>query len=141
VWRRARGRGQARVSQLTPVVIRLVFYDHLRSQDGTAAGFCAWKKAPAHAGLEQVRVHDLRHTFGQRLRAAVVSLEDRKALLGHKSGDVTTHYSAPEHAKTIEYVERLCQERPNSVLRLATPAKVPQKVPQNAKVFRGLLTA
>ena len=43
--------------------------------------------------------------------------------------------------KTIEYVERLCQERPNTVLLLATPAKVPQKVPQNAKVFRGLLTA
>lgn len=101
----------------------------------------AWKKARARAGLKQVRVHDLRHTFGQRLRAAGVSLEDRKALLGHKSGDVTTDYSALELAKIIEYVERLCQERPNTVLRLATPAKVPQKVPQNAKVFTGLLTA
>ena len=101
----------------------------------------AWKKARARAGLKQVRVHDLRHTFGQRLRAVGVSLEDRKALLGHKSGDVTTHYSAPELAKIIEYVERLCQERPNTVLRLATPAKVPQKIPQNAKVLRGLLSA
>ena len=101
----------------------------------------AWKKARARAGLKQVRVHDLRHTFGQRLRAAGVSLEDRKALLGHKSSDVTTNYSAPELAKTIEYVERLCQERPNTVLRLATPAKVPQKIPQNAKVLRGLLSA
>lgn len=101
----------------------------------------AWKKARARASLKQVRVHDLRHTFGQRLRAAGVSLEDRKALLGHKSGDVTTDYSALELAKIIEYVERLCQERPNTVLRLATPAKVPQKVPQNAKVFTGLLTA
>lgn len=95
----------------------------------------------ARAGLNQVRVHDLRHTFGQRLRAAGVSLEDRKALLGHKSGDVTTDYSALELAKIIEYVERLCQERPNTVLRLATPAKVPQKIPKNAKVFTELLTA
>jgi integrase len=87
----------------------------------------AWKKARARAGLNQVRVHDLRHTFGQRLRAAGVSLEDRKALLGHKSGDVTTDYSALQLAKIIEHVERLCQERPNTVLRLATPAKVPQK--------------
>ncbi|HVS24416.1 MAG TPA: tyrosine-type recombinase/integrase, partial [Gammaproteobacteria bacterium] len=101
----------------------------------------AWKKARARAGLKHARVHDLRHTFGQRLRAAGVSLEDRKALLGHKSGDVTTDYSALELAKTIEYVERLCQERPNTVLRLATPAKVPQKAPQNARVFKGLLTS
>lgn len=101
----------------------------------------AWKKARTRAGLHQVRVHDLRHTFGQRLRAAGVSLEDRKALLGHKSGDVTTDYSALELAKIIEYVERLCQERPNTVLRLATPAKVPQTIPQNAKIFTELLTA
>lgn len=101
----------------------------------------AWKKARTRAGLKQVRVHDLRHTFGQRLRAAGVSLEDRKALLGHKSGDVTTHYSALELAKIIEYVERLVQERPNTVLRLASPAKVPHKVPQNAEVLTRLLTA
>ena len=100
----------------------------------------AWKKARARASLEHARVHDLRHTFGQRLRAVGVPLEDRKALLGHKSGDVTTHYSAPELAKVIEYVERICVERPNTVLRLASPAKVPQKAPQNAEVLKGLLS-
>jgi hypothetical protein len=85
----------------------------------------------------------LRHTFGQRLRAAGVPLEDRKALLGHKCGDVTTHYSALELAKVIEYVERICVERPNTVLRLASPAspaKLPQsRAPQNATVVRELL--
>src|SRR5688572_22477943 len=30
-----------------------------------------------------MRVHDLRHTFARRLRAAGVSAEDRAALLGH----------------------------------------------------------
>jgi integrase len=60
----------------------------------------AWKKARARMRLKRVRVHDLRHTFGQRLRAAGVPLEDRKTLLGHKCGDVTTHYSAPELAKS-----------------------------------------
>jgi integrase len=99
----------------------------------------AWKKARARVGLERARVHDLRHTFGQRLRAAGVPLEDRKALLGHKCGDVTTHYSAPELAKVIEYVERICVERPNTVLRLASPAKVPQTAPQNAQVVQSLL--
>jgi len=70
-------------------------------------------------GLKQVRVHDLRHTFGQRLRAAGVPLEDRKTLLGHKCGDITTH-SAPELAKVIEHAQRVCEEPPNTVLRLAS---------------------
>jgi len=39
----------------------------------------------------QCRVHDLRHTFGRRLRAAGVGLEDREDLLGHKSNRITTH--------------------------------------------------
>jgi integrase len=43
-----------------------------------------------------VRVHDLKQTFGRRLRAAGVSFEDRQDLLGHKSGRITTHYSAAE---------------------------------------------
>lgn len=56
----------------------------------------AWKNARKKANLPSVRVHDLRHTFGRRLRAAGVSLEDRQDLLGHYAGRVTTHYSAPE---------------------------------------------
>jgi len=56
----------------------------------------AWKQAPVRAGLPQVRVHDLKHTFGRRLRAAGVSFEDRQDLLGHCSGRITMHYSAAE---------------------------------------------
>ena len=96
----------------------------------------AWRKARERADLKLVRVHDLRHTFGQRLRAAGVPLEDRKQLLGHKCGDITTHYSAPELADLIQHAEQVCVERPNTVLRLAAPAKLPQNVPQNAKLVR-----
>jgi integrase len=111
-----------------------------RGQPVTGIYNSAWKKARERVGLARARVHDLRHTFGQRLRAAGVPLEDRKALLGHKCGDVTTHYSALELAKVIEYVERICVERPNTVLRLASPARVPQtRAPQNATVVSGLL--
>lgn len=49
----------------------------------------AWKRARNAVGLPQVRVHDLKHTFGQRLRAVGVSREDRKDLLGHKSREIT----------------------------------------------------
>jgi integrase len=45
----------------------------------------AWQKARKAAG-PAVRGHDLKHTFGRRLRTAGVSLETRKVLLGHKTG-------------------------------------------------------
>ncbi|WP_405232069.1 tyrosine-type recombinase/integrase [Lentisalinibacter salinarum] len=56
----------------------------------------SWRQGRARVGLPQVRVHDLKHTFGRRLRAAGVSFEDRQDLLGHRSGRITTHYSAAE---------------------------------------------
>jgi integrase len=43
------------------------------------------------AGFRAVRVHDLKHTYGHRLRVAGVGFEDRKVLLGHKSHHVPTH--------------------------------------------------
>ncbi|WP_282372303.1 tyrosine-type recombinase/integrase [Pseudomonas sp. PS02290] len=76
----------------------------------------AWKKAriraaklwqeknlrPAHPGYLSIRIHDLKHTFGRRLRAAGVTEEDRKALLGHKNGSITSHYSGAELGHLIE---------------------------------------
>ena len=56
----------------------------------------------------QVRVHDLKHTCGRRLRSAGVSLETRKLLLGHKNGDITTHYSAAEIGELIAATNRIC---------------------------------
>jgi integrase len=44
--------------------------------------------------LRRIRVHDLKHTFGDRIRAAGVSFKDRQTLLGHKAHHVMTHYSA-----------------------------------------------
>lgn len=69
-----------------------------------------WKKlhgVPAHPSFGRVRVHDLKHTFGRRLRAADVPEEDRKALLGHTVGSITSHYSAAELTKLIEYANRI----------------------------------
>lgn len=36
-------------------------------------------------GLSSLRVHDLKHTYGHRLRSAGIGFEDRQVLLGHKS--------------------------------------------------------
>jgi integrase len=68
----------------------------------------AWRKGRAAAGLDDVRIHDLRHTFGMRLRAAGVCFEDRQDLLGHYASRITTHYSKVEIGRLIECVELLC---------------------------------
>jgi integrase len=70
----------------------------------------AWRQARERAGLPRVRVHDLKHTYGRRLRAAGVSFEDRQDLLGHKSGRITTHYSQAELAQLIASSNKVCGE-------------------------------
>lgn len=70
----------------------------------------AWRKARDRAGLPDVRVHDLKHTFGRRLRAGGVSFEDRQDLLGHKSSRITTHYSQVELESLIASANAVCGE-------------------------------
>jgi integrase len=70
----------------------------------------AWQSARVRAGLPQVWVHDLKHTFGRRLRAVGVSFEDRQDLLGHKSGRITTHYSNAELQNLIDAANRVCAD-------------------------------
>jgi integrase len=86
----------------------------------------AWLRARKVTNLPQLRVHDLKHTFGRRLRAAGVSFEDRQDLLGHRSSRITTHYSAAELSKLIEAANRVCDcesRRPELVvLRRKTAA-------------------
>jgi integrase len=72
-------------------------------------------------GLANVRLHDLKHTFGRRLRAAGVPLETRKVLLGHKNGDITSHYSVPEIEELLEAANRACRGKSGK-----SPAKVRQ---------------
>ena len=73
----------------------------------------SWCRVRKVVGLTQVQVHDLKHTFGRHLRAAGVSFEDRQDLLGHRSGLMTTHYSAPELTKLIESANRVCERDGN----------------------------
>lgn len=73
-----------------------IFVFAYRNKVLTRMSNSAWWRARSQVGLPQIRVHDLKHTFGRRLRAANVSFEDRQDLLGHKSQRITTHYSAAE---------------------------------------------
>jgi integrase len=67
----------------------------------------SWKSARKKLNIP-VRIHDLKHTFGRRLRAAQVSLEDRQDLLGHKSSRITTHYSPAEVKHLIDAANKVC---------------------------------
>ena len=62
----------------------------------------AWQRARELVGLSKVRVHDLRHTFGQRLRDAGVSEEDRALLLGHAIEGMPQHYATATVARLVE---------------------------------------
>ncbi|MCP5172609.1 MAG: tyrosine-type recombinase/integrase [Pseudomonadales bacterium] len=71
----------------------------------------AWRRARDVTELSQVRVHDLKHTFGRRLRAAGIGVETRMVMLGHTNKQITTHYSAVEIGELIEAAERVSFER------------------------------
>jgi integrase len=62
----------------------------------------AWQKARREAHLRYVRVHDLRHTFACRLRAAGVSDEDRCALLGHATHTMAGHYASGDLRRLLK---------------------------------------
>jgi len=90
----------------------------------------AWRKArlPVEKGILK-GVHNLRHTFGKRLRSVGVPLETRKALLGHAIGDITTHYSAAELSELMNAAEKIVargvNETPNLMLvSRITPSNV-----------------
>lgn len=80
-------------------------------QNGRVRSADRWKEQTGNEaadGFRRVRVHDLKHTFGRRLRAAGVSFEDRQDLLGHKSSRITTHYSSAELTSLIAAAEKVC---------------------------------
>ncbi|QFY44984.1 integrase [Candidatus Methylospira mobilis] len=70
-------------------------------------------------GKVQKGPHNLRHTFGRRLRSARVPLETRRVLMHHVDGDVTVHYSPAELAELKEAVESITQIEQVTMLRAA----------------------
>ena len=67
----------------------------------------AWKRARRKAGLPSVRVHDLRHTFATRLRAAGVAEEDRCALLGHAVRTMPQLYASADVGRLVGLANRV----------------------------------
>ena len=87
----------------------------IRARECAAERWMELKGERASEGFRRVRVHDLKHTFGRRLRSAGVSFEDRQDLLGHRSGRITTHYSAAELTNLIAAAEKVCEQKSHKI--------------------------
>ena len=97
----------------------------------------AWRNARVRADLEHVRVHDLKHTYGRRLRAEGVSFEDRQDLLGHRSARITTHYSSAELQNLYDAANKVCAKKQSGVvltLLRKSNSKVVKRNVQNLKL-------
>ena len=68
-----------------------------------------WDRAREATGID-ISAHSLRHTFGQRLRAAGVGFRDSQDLLGHKNQSVTAHYTKAEIANLLEAANSICDQ-------------------------------
>ena len=67
-----------------------------------------------------MRVHDLRHTYGSRLRAAGVTAEDRALLLGHSTRWMTDHYASADIGRLIGMANRVLDRMgTRTILRVA----------------------
>lgn len=81
-----------------------------------------WQQAWERAGLPVAKkvkrgIHNLRHTFGHRLRAAGVSQENRNALLGHARTNLAEHYALPDLKRLLEAAESITTRNDSVVLR------------------------
>lgn len=76
----------------------------------------AFQKARTEAGLPQVRVHDFRHTFAQRLRDAGVPEEDRALLLGHAVAGMAQHYATSTVERLIEVANKVSETRDRTTI-------------------------
>jgi integrase len=88
----------------------------------------AWRRAWQSAGLPIDRlitrgVHNLRHTFGNGLKAAGVSREDRRVLLGHGNANVNENYCLPDLKRLVRCVESIEKRTETVILRPVKLAK------------------
>ena len=69
----------------------------------------AWRTVRAAAGLEDVRMHDLRHSFASRALALGETLPVIGKLLGHSDIETTARYAHLAHDSIHETAERIAQ--------------------------------
>jgi len=67
--------------------------------------FCAWNTARKQAGLPEVRIHDLHHSFASNCINKQVSIYEVSKLLGHSQVSTTARYSHLSRETLLAAVE------------------------------------
>lgn len=92
-----------------------------------------FKAAAARAGLERLRFHDLRHTFGTRMAAAGVPMRTLQEWMGHRDFKTTliyADYAPAEHER--ELIERAFRQGINPGINLSeTERNEDHRIPAN----------
>lgn len=92
----------------------------------------AWQRARRLAGLNDLHIHDLRHTVGMRLREAAVREETISDILWHSRKSMTAHYSVAQVLELHEALSKICNEsqRVNRSLQMIAREAKGLEVPQ-----------
>lgn len=86
----------------------------------------AWKEAKLPVDKYVKRgIHNCRHTFAHRLRAAGVPQEDRNALLGHARTNLAEHYATPDIERLLAHAEKVTHRRESIILRIVGGSPAP----------------
>lgn len=93
-------------------------WDRGRIRQSGKVWAAAWVRAGLPADpMTRKGIHNLRHTFAHRLRAAGVPQEDRNALLGHQKSNLAEHYALPDIQRLSAAAELITVRRDTVVLR------------------------
>jgi len=102
----------------------------------------AWRNARRKAGLDELHVHDLRHTVGMRLREAGVPEGTVADILWHSKQSMTQHYSVAQIVEIHSALEKINDDTGRWNKSLATLRREqqegrgdasPPKVPEQRK--------
>lgn len=135
VWRRERT-SESPAAQRVRAGREPMKYQPVQTMNNTA-----WQRARREAGLDDLHVHDLRHTVGMRLREAGVSEELRADILWHRRKSMTLHYSQAQVLEVRRALESIREETGRENRSLRSLAKEARKVRVPSESLRQEKTA
>lgn len=89
----------------------------------------AFHAACRKAGIEGLRLHDLRHSFATRLRARGESLTTIRKLMGHSKYETTLRYAHVLDEDQHDAVEKLVKKQENPERKTESPSSETKKNP------------
>ena len=99
----------AALGVMGPVGIGWVFPGRNGQRMGAGGLWRAWRRIRKRAGLEDVRIHDLRHTFASLQLEAGTHIEVIRSLMGHASITTTQRYLHTEREQEARALDAVAE--------------------------------